>query len=357
MSHLKRIEKVQNLLKERFFDFFVVEDVKTILYLTGFHLTFGKFIISQSSFCLFVDERYIEKARKSFLECSLLKEELIKEFFFKHSKEKVKVTFDSELFSYNSFEKLVKFLEKSKIVFKIIPIPNFLKVLRSIKTEDEILALKKAADLNKKGFFHICKILREGISEKEIALEFEIFCRVHGAEKMAFDPIVSFAENSAMPHHRPTTKVLKKDDIVLMDFGVVCDNYCSDMTRVLFFGEGDPVLKRMYSLVKKAHLLALNLCYDGIKIGKIDEEVRNFFKKEGVEEEFIHALGHGVGLDVHEYPKVKFDGLDKNSFLKKGMVIAIEPALYKRGVGGVRYEDTILITEKGYENFYTSSQE
>jgi Xaa-Pro aminopeptidase len=110
----------------------------------------------------------------------------------------------------------------------------------------------------------------------------------------------------------------------------------------------------MYSLVKKAHLLALEICSDGIRIGKIDEEVRNFFKKEGVEGEFLHSLGHGVGLDVHEYPKIRFDGLDRDSFLKKGMVVAIEPALYRRGVGGVRYEDTILITEKGHENFYTS---
>jgi Xaa-Pro aminopeptidase len=190
------------------------------------------------------------------------------------------------------------------------------------------------------------------VVEKELAKRFEIFCLENGAEGLSFSPIIAFGPNSAMPHYRSQDAQLKKGDVVLIDIGVVCDGYHSDMTRVLFFEQEDPYLSKLYEIVKRAQHSALQMCRPGTKMGQLDRAARSVMKEEGVEELFIHSLGHGIGLEVHEFPRIKFDGEDKDVVLETGMVFTVEPGLYVPGTGGVRYEDTILITDAGYENFY-----
>jgi Xaa-Pro aminopeptidase len=132
----------------------------------------------------------------------------------------------------------------------------------------------------------------------------------------------------------------------------VVDNYRSDMTRTLFFGPPDPLLKKWQTIVKKAHDAALKICRPGVKLGELDAAARREMAKEDVERYYIHSLGHGVGLEIHEHPRIKFDGPDKDLLLKPGMVITIEPGLYLPAKGGIRYEDTIILTKTGYENLY-----
>lgn len=357
MSHLKRIEKVQNILINEKIDFFIFKDPISILYLTGMK-TEGNLIISKTNCRFFADKRYIEEVeKKSPVSVFLIKEDLLYDFFLLHA-ENGKIAFDSCRFSFEDYQKLELFIKKLEkqgsrdIIFSLIPIPDPLKDIKSIKNREEVFLLKKSASLNWRGFDHICSILKEGVTEKSIALEFEIFCLQNGAEKMAFPPIIAFGANSAVPHHVSDETILKKDDIVLIDIGVVVDNYCSDMTRVLFFGSIAP-LENLYSAIKRVHSHILSLCKPGMKTRELDEIAREMLEKEGYGKEFVHALGHGVGLEVHEFPRIKFNKDD--AILKPGMVITIEPGIYKTGIGGVRYEDTIVITKEGYENLYTSN--
>jgi Xaa-Pro aminopeptidase len=212
--------------------------------------------------------------------------------------------------------------------------------------------MKKSAALVWKGFEHIRRSLKVGVTEKELALSFEIFCRKQGAEKLSFDPIIAFGKNTAYPHYRAGDVKLKKDQLVLIDIGVVVDHYHSDMTRTVFFGNPDPRLVLLETVVKKAHAAALKLCKVGTKVGDLDKAARQVIEKAGLKELILHSLGHGIGLETHEFPRLKYKGEDQSTLLQEGMVITIEPGLYLPGVGGVRYEDTIVITSKGYTNFY-----
>ncbi|MBN2479024.1 MAG: aminopeptidase P family protein [Parachlamydiales bacterium] len=359
MNFNKRIENLKNYLVEKKLDLLILDDPISLLYLTGLTLSLGKIFISKEKSVLFVDGRYFENAKKhSEIEVRNLSEKNFSDFIINEN-EIQKIGFDSSIITYNSYEKLSSFIEKIKNVknslnLQLIPIANPLKEFRSIKDLDEISLMKQAAALNWKGFEHACQFLKEGITEKQLALEYEIFVKKNGAQKLSFDPIVCFGKNSSKPHHVSGLTKLKLDDIVLMDIGCTFNNYSSDMTRVIFFGKADPTLEKIYSITKKAQMKALSLCRPNTKIKDLDLAAREVFKEENYENNFVHSLGHGVGLEIHEYPRIKSDGDDKEDVLKQGMVITIEPGLYIPDFGGVRYEDTILITQNGYENFYSS---
>lgn len=332
----------------------LIEDPVNLLYLTGLNLSCGKLLLSKTQSLLLVDGRYLEVAQKK----APLPVELDDSAVFLNFSKNNRITtwkFDPQFTSYERFTQLQKLLD----VPLSLPcqtssgeVSPLFESLRVIKDDTEILKMKKSARLLWKGFLFIKQSLKVGITEKELATQFEIFCLKNGAEKLAFEPIIAFGANSAMPHYRAGNRRLKKGDLVLIDIGVVKDHYHSDMTRVLFFKKTDPYLAHLYALVKESQKAALSLCRPGVKIGQLDRAAREVFKREGVEDLFIHSLGHGIGLKTHEFPRIKQDGKDKKTVLKKGMVFTIEPGLYIPGTGGVRYEDTIVITENGYTNFY-----
>ncbi len=223
---------------------------------------------------------------------------------------------------------------------------NPIALKRMVKTEKEIEALKKSAELNKEGFLHISSLLHEGVEEKELSWAFEKFVREKGASKLAFDPIIGFGDHTAFPHHKVTDRKLKKGDMVTFDLGVILNGYASDITRSFFYEEeGDQKIKQ---LVLEAHEKALTMCKPGVDFKEIQEVIDGFFKEKEVFDFRKHTLGHGVGLEVHEHPFI----WSEESILKEGMCITIEPGLYEMGKFGYRHEDTIIITNKGYESFY-----
>ncbi|NGX27993.1 MAG: putative peptidase [Candidatus Anoxychlamydiales bacterium] len=355
MNYSKRIINLQKCLMQKNMDLLILDDPISLIYLTGLKLSSGKIFILKDKAKLFVDGRYIQAAKeKTDIDVELIGEKVLMDFIVQNNIKNI--GFDSSITTYHSFERLKSFLKKIKNAhdhsIELIPVLSPLKELRVIKDLDEIAVLKKAASLTWKGFEHICLHLKEGMSEKEVALEFEMFVKKNGADALSFNSIVCFGKNSAMPHHMPSDTKLKLNDIVLMDLGVTVDNYNSDMTRVVFFGKPDPTLEKIYSINKKAHANALSVCRPGHKLKDLDIAAREVLRKEGYEKEFVHSLGHGVGLEIHEFPRVKFDTEDKDVILKPGMVITIEPGIYIPDLGGVRYEDMIVITNDGYENFY-----
>ncbi len=355
----ERIKKLQDTLKENGCDAMVVDDQTNLFYLTGLDLSAGTLIVDKESVNLganlFVDGRYI----------AICKEKSPFPVFLSdtHPWHKAldrsvkKIAFDSDKTTYKGFENL-----KNKLSIDIIPLDGPLERLRGVKDKHEALLLKKAGELGSLGFDYVCSLLKTGIAEIEVARELEIFWKRKGATGTAFDPIIAFGKNSAMPHHRSSLTTLKQGDVVLIDIGVNLNHYRSDMTRTISFGNAPSTIHKIHTVVQRAQKLGLDLCRPGTTLKELDVTVREFIAKEGFGDYFTHGLGHGVGLDIHEFPPIrKPSTTGEYTFadiqLLPGMVITIEPGIYLDGVGGVRIEDTVLITEQGHENLTNRPKE
>ncbi|PIS02324.1 MAG: aminopeptidase P family protein [Chlamydiae bacterium CG10_big_fil_rev_8_21_14_0_10_42_34] len=332
-----RIQKLMKQAKHAYF----IDSPTDLLYLTKMELSKGRLLMGPNEAILFVDGRYFEKA-KQHAPCTVALWDEQKKL------SKNQIGFDSDTVTYSGYLALKKAFPNVEWT----PMPSPLKALRMVKDEDEITALKKAADLTWRGYKKIIECLKEGVSEEELAVEFKVFCLKNGASAFSFEPIIAFGENSAYPHYRAGNVRLKKDQVVLIDIGAVVNCYHADMTRIHYFGKPNPKIERFERIVKAAKQKAIAHVRPGVKVGTLDEIVRAEFEKEGVKQLYTHSLGHGVGLETHEAPKVHFSGEDKDLLLEPGMVFTIEPGLYEPGVGGVRLEDMIVVTETGHENFF-----
>lgn len=342
---VQRVSALQKKLADGPWDAWLIEDPLDLYYLTGMTFSVGELWIAKEEVLLLVDSRYLDSAKqKSSFPCSLkswdastefLKKWLIKKVAFDSAKTTVARSVD--------LQKKLDFVSWHAVL-------QITQTLREVKGEDEKFRIRQSAALLWEGYLYIKTVLREGITEKEVAKLFEIFCLQRGADGLAFEPIIAFGENSALPHYRAGEKALQKGDVVLIDIGIVFKRYCSDMTRVVFWGTPDPMFIHWLDLTISAANAALALCKPGACIRSLDKAARAVFEREGVEPYFLHSLGHGVGLEVHEAPRIRFDA--EESVLKPGMVITIEPGLYLLGKGGVRYEDMVVITDSGYENLF-----
>jgi Xaa-Pro aminopeptidase len=229
---------------------------------------------------------------------------------------------------------------------KWVPVPSATTAQRIKKDAKEVKALRKAGNLVARGFSHIKRIARPGMRECDLAAEFEAYIRKNGATKTSFDSIVAAGENAAYPHYITGERKLLKNDIVLCDIGALTDGYCSDLTRTFFLGSITPLGRKIYDIVARAQRLAIEAIKPGVKTALIDRIARDEIERAGYGRRFIHSTGHGVGVEIHEAPWV---GPTSTETLEPGMIITVEPGIYLQGWGGVRIEDTLLVTEKGYE--------
>lgn len=355
MDVKKRIKRLQQLLIEHRCDAILVENPIDLLYLTGMELSTGQLLVSTKSARLIVDGRYYEvcKTRCPLPTVLFKKEALGMLLQAKPFEEVVKLAFDGEATSYGrvleyrSLVRAVHTQSSKKRNLKLVPLTHPIKELRAIKDADEILVLKKVAQLGSKGYDFICTQLKPGITELEAAAELEIFWKRHGSQGLAFESIIAFGTHGSMPHYRPGKVKLKKGDPILIDIGVKWGHYHSDMTRTVFFGKPSGVMEEIYRIVLKAQTEALKLCKPGIAIADLDGCARGIITAAGYGKNFNHSLGHGIGLEVHELPFLRGSATE---VLRPGMAITIEPGIYLPGIGGVRIEDTVIITEDGYEN-------
>lgn len=332
-----RIKKLMHQIDEPCF----IEQQADLLYLTGLALSKGRLFVSKKDAVLYVDGRYFERAKKE-APCSVA-------LWEEHKKRTEKrIGFDSAAVSYEGYLGL----KKSMPHVEWIPVPMPAKKLRGVKDTSEIAALQRAADLTWRGYQEIVKSLREGITEKELALEFEIFCRKNGASGLSFEPIIAFGENSAYPHYRAGKSRLKRDQIVLVDVGAIVDQYHGDMTRVFHFGTPSGRILELEEIVKRAKAKAIAHIKPGVLVKELDQIVQDEFLAANVKPLYTHSLGHGVGLETHEFPRLSIESEDKNVVLEPGMVFTIEPGLYQPGVGGIRIEDMVMVTQTGYENLF-----
>ena len=220
------------------------------------------------------------------------------------------------------------------------------ETLRMVKDDDELVLMREAALLGCKLFDHIQGYLRPGLREIDVAAELEHEARVLGAEGMSFETIVASGPRSAMPHGRATTARLPRRGFLTLDFGVILNGYCSDMTRTIHFGVPKPNERVAYESVLEAQQAAVAAVASGVSCGDVDEAARSVLRKAGLADAFSHSTGHGVGLEIHEPPRV---GTGQTTRLLPGMVVTIEPGIYLPGEFGVRIEDMVTVTRTGCE--------
>lgn len=305
----------------------LIEDPIDLYYLTGLQLSLGSLIVEPQQATLFVDGRYIEAAQKVF------PAKLLDHLF---DKRYTSLVFDSEKTSVARLVALEKGFGKD-----LRPVGYLTRSLRMIKETGEIEKIKHSCMLVAKFMKQLEAKLRPGVQEKEIGIAFHQMALEQGIEKLSFDPIVAFGAHAAMPHYRTGSKILEAQECALLDLGTMYQGYCSDMTRTFF---ADPEL---YQLVQKAKEAAASLARPGEKLGVLDEAARAVFAQAGMLEHYLHSLGHGLGLEIHEAPRLKAGNAEHDLIIQKNMVVTIEPGLYVAGHGGVRLEDTYLITDSG----------
>ena len=342
-SSLDYSNRLNKIKKQITADLLLVEDTVNIFYLTGLKMSKGSVFIFPDSEYLVVDGRYFENCSKNSPFEVLLDEEKTWKSLFSQAKT-VEV-----IGSCMSFARSHELQEKFGLKLKSTQV---LDEVRMIKEPDEILAMQKSSDLLWKGFTHTCNILEEGMSEREVAAEFEFFCKKNGAEALSFDSIIAFGDHSALPHHHCSDRRLERDMTVLMDIGLVFDGYCSDMTRTFSFGQMDPLIHEISDIVERAYQAAFDAVEVGVSCAHLDKLARDVIEQSGYGEAFVHSLGHGVGALVHEIPRLASTSKYK---LQENMVFTIEPGIYLPGVGGVRYENMIHLREDGPKSFYPNA--
>ncbi len=224
-----------------------------------------------------------------------------------------------------------------------IPAP-FVEQLRVVKDEDELAVMAEAALTGCRLFEGILGFLRPGVAEMAVAAELEHQARLLGAEGMSFETIVASGARSAMPHGRATAARLPKRGFVTLDFGIIHKGYCSDMTRTVYLGSPRPGDRKAYEAVLEAQEAAVNAVAPGVSCAEVDEAARSILRREGLGEAFTHSTGHGVGLEIHEPPRV---GVGQATRLVPGMVVTIEPGVYLAGQFGIRIEDMVEVTRSG----------
>ena len=331
-------------------DGFLIDNATDIFYFTGVKLSSGILFVSQKGIALCVDGRYMEMAKKfsPFSVISIQESSLERLWFSSQWIGVLTIGFDINT-SFAMHRKFKRFFLKLKR--KLKPCDHPIQKQRAIKDKEELSHLSKSAVLLWKGFLYIKKILKKGMTEKEVAFLFEWYCKKNGAEGLSFEPIIAFGENSSLPHHYSGDRKLKDGDVVLIDIGVVVNRYMSDMTRMVFFGKVSKEIRELFLIVQRAYEEVLPHIKPGVEVGQLDRIVRQIMGHK--EKFFLHSLGHGIGLSIHEYPFI--GEKSQKTQLEEGMVITIEPGLYLPGIGGVRHEDMIVVTHTGSQNLLTNS--
>lgn len=329
----------------------IISNPVNIRYLTNI-VAEGILLITRKENIFLTDGRYIEEVQNVLT----IDDGIIVHEFKEYSKDEYEnfflfcenVGFEEDYITYAGYK---EYMHKYK-VNNLQETENIIEKQRMIKDEQEISKIRKACELTDHCFEYLTKYIKIGQTEKQIALEIEKYFKLNGAEGVAFEPIVASGKNSSKPHAIPTDKKIDLGDTITLDFGCKYEGYCSDMTRTIFAGYVPEEVKRVYDIVLRNQIQTAKELKEGANIKQVSKMVENDFKLNGYD--LVHALGHGVGLDIHELPVISSKN-DKN--LKEKMVVTNEPGIYIPGKFGVRIEDTVLVGRQISENLTKSSKE
>jgi Xaa-Pro aminopeptidase len=226
------------------------------------------------------------------------------------------------------------------------PVRGVVETLRMVKSADEIATIRASVSLNSAALEQAIRRFKPGTTEVDLAAEIDYRMRLLGADGTAFDTIVASGQRTALPHAHPTARPIGTDELLLIDMGAMVAGYASDMTRTYVVGKAGTKIRRMYKAVLDSQLTALALLKPGMTCAKLDRAVRDVLRGYGLDKLFVHSTGHGLGLEIHERPRI---GRKEAVKFAAGMTVTIEPGVYEEGTGGVRIEDTVVVTERGCE--------
>ena len=309
-------------------------------YLTGFSGEAGALVISKQGTALITDGRFVAQARKETLGVRIVQQEgalFASVGTFLRSQRMAAVGFDSSQVTVNQLQALRKMSGRRT---RWVATSGQVERLRRRKDTVEIAQMRKAAALADEVVTQALKLLKPGVRELEIAAEIEYHMRQLGASGPAFETIVASGERSAYPHARPTAKRLRKNELVVLDLGAILAHYCSDITRTVVVGRASKRIREWHKGVQAAQAAAIGAVRAGATCGSVDAAARRVLADRGLERYFVHSTGHGLGLEVHEDPRV---AKGQAHVLEPGNVITIEPGVYVPGVGGIRIEDDVAV--------------
>ena len=361
MDHRFRQQRLQSKLKHSGLDALLITYLPNVRYLCGFTGSAAALLISERRSVFLTDGRYTAQARAEVQASRLIitrKASLlaVAEWLRENARRfgvhgKWTLGIEAEHLTVADRERLAKSLPAS-VCLRVLP--PWIENARMLKDADELKHIRAAVLLGSQLFGVVLKSIRPGVRESEIAAELEYAARKAGAESMSFETIIASGPRSALPHGRASTAPISSRGFVVCDFGVILAGYCSDMTRTVHVGRPTTEARRIYEAVREAQQAAVAAVTPGVSLGEVDGTARKVLKRNGLGRYFTHSTGHGVGLEIHEAPRV---AAGQTEVLKPGMVITIEPGVYIPGKCGLRIEDMVVVTDRGCEVLTPTSKE
>jgi Xaa-Pro aminopeptidase len=339
----RRILKLRQKLGENELDGFLVSQRENLYYLSGCQGLEGYILITSSIAILATDFRYTEQAARQSPQYEVFAisgkmadwwPKLLSGLGLK------RLGFESADVTFLRHQQLVEILNKLQPAVQLVPVSAAVESLRAIKEPSEVELIEKAVKITDAAYEHATTIIHSGMSEQELAWEIEKFMREGASQHLPFEPIVAAGPNAAMPHARPSGQSIQDSQTVVIDIGARFEGYGSDLTRTFYLGKPGEKFRQVYETVLNAQLSAMTGIRAGMTGAEADLLARNVIAAGGYGESFGHSLGHGIGLVVHEQPRL---GPNSTDVLADGMVFTVEPGIYLPGWGGVRIEDDVVI--------------
>lgn len=349
-----RMLKVQSAFREHGIEALLVTRPSSLRYLSGFTGSNGLLVLRSRSVVLVTDGRYQVQAREESMRAvrvvivrgSLIEGAVRTGFLRKLST----IGFDDGSVTLRMYRDMKRVLSSASLK----PVAGFIEDFAEVKEALELAALKMAARISDSVIAQLLPLVRPGVQECDLASEITYRQRRLGAERDSFEPIVASGPRTAMPHARAGSRTLREGDAVLFDLGCVVSGYGSDITRTVFLGKPDPRLRKVYGIVRSAQDAALQAVHAGVSARAVDAAAREVIARAGYARNFPHSLGHGIGLEVHERPRLAPSSKDT---LRAGHAITIEPGIYLPGAGGVRIEDDVYVHDRGCDLLTHSPRE
>ena len=348
-----RRQVVASGLAERKLDALLVSFGPNLRYLSGFTGSNALLLVTPAKSLLFTDPRYtIQAAQESTCEVRISKGPLVEDVSAAVARLRLKrVGYEPAQMTCDAYKSLD---DEMPVKTTLVAVKGWIEQLRTVKAPSEIERIRRSVETNSRAFEKAVARVRPGMKESELAADLEYQMRRLGAEKPSFETIVAGGVRSALPHAQPTAARFAAGQLVVVDMGAMLEGYCSDMTRMLFLGVPGARVKRTYKAVLEAQLAAIDVVRPGVRTAAVDGAARRVLKGYGLDHAFVHSTGHGLGLEIHEPPRL---GKRDKGRLQTGMAITIEPGVYLEGFGGIRIEDTVLVTDKGCEILTPTSKE
>ena len=360
MNYKLRQQKLHSQLAESRLGTLLITSLPNIRYLCGFTGSAAVLLVCRNQSFFFTDGRYTAQARAEVHASRVIigrKAALLgaAEWLRANPKrvglDRKALGIEAEHLTVAERQRLKELLP-SKV--KLRSVSQFVEKARMLKDADEIIRLRAAVLQGSKLFDVVLKAIRPGVRETEVAAELEYAARKAGAEGMSFETIIASGPRSALPHGRASSARIPARGFVVCDFGVILAGYCSDMTRTVHVGRPSAEARGIYDAVREAQQAAIAAVKPGVSLGEVDRAARNVLKRDGLGRYFTHSTGHGVGLEIHEAPRV---ANGQKEVLRPGMVITIEPGAYLPARGGVRIEDMVVVTANGCEVLTPTTKE